>query len=85
MSLLYEDLIQVRVHYWRQGKDAQVSTGLVIVYNYSYPIAFAFNTNAFFYSTISQVKDPIDAMYGWCQKCKEKYKEEFDGLQGLVI
>ena len=31
---------------------------------------------------IFQAKDPTDVMYGWCHKCREKYKEEYENLVG---
>ena len=29
-----------------------------------------------------KAKDPVDVMYGWCQKCRAKYKEEYEDLVG---
>ena len=29
-----------------------------------------------------QAKDPVDVMYGWCHKCRAKYKEEYENLVG---
>ena len=32
--------------------------------------------------SILQAKDPTDVMYGWCHKCRAKYKEEYENLVG---
>ena len=29
-----------------------------------------------------EAKAPADVMYGWCGKCREKYREEYDNLVG---
>eukprot|EP00090_Calanus_glacialis_P026217 TRINITY_DN4116_c0_g1_i2.p1 TRINITY_DN4116_c0_g1~~TRINITY_DN4116_c0_g1_i2.p1 ORF type:complete len:114 (+),score=25.19 TRINITY_DN4116_c0_g1_i2:105-446(+) len=29
-----------------------------------------------------KAKDPTDVMYGWCHKCRAKYKEEYENLVG---
>ena len=29
-----------------------------------------------------QAGDPTDVMYGWCHKCREKFKDQYQALTG---